>query len=160
MMWNGRLFGTSRGVSPERPLSGAGGENHLRANQCFCAPLGGIRAAVEKKILTSGIMHACIRHNVDIVMTGSIRDDGPIPGVTTDVVEAQKIMREKLGDVSHVLLLGTVQHSLAVASMLAPSVKTICVDINPAAVDHIVDQQPFQSIGPGYRRRAVFARAG
>jgi len=45
------------------------------------------------------------------------------------------------------LLLGTVQHSLAVASMLAPPVKTICVDINPATVDLIVDQQPFQSIG-------------
>jgi lysine-ketoglutarate reductase/saccharopine dehydrogenase-like protein (TIGR00300 family) len=140
------LFGTSRGVSPHRPLSGAGGENHLRAINVLRA-MGGIRSAVEKKILTSGIMHACIRNNVDIVLTGSIRDDGPIPGVTTDVVEAQKIMREKLGDVSHVLLLGTVQHSLAVASMLAPSVKTICVDINPAAVDHIVDQQPFQSIG-------------
>jgi lysine-ketoglutarate reductase/saccharopine dehydrogenase-like protein (TIGR00300 family) len=140
------LFGTSRGVSPDRPLSGKGGENHLRAINVLRA-MGGIRSAVEKKILTSGIMHACIRHNVDIVLSASIRDDGPIPGVTTDVVQAQKIMREKLGDVSHVLLLGTVQHSLAVASMLAPSVKTICVDINPAAVAHIVDQQPFQSIG-------------
>jgi hypothetical protein len=56
-------------------------------------------------------------------------------------------MREKLRDVTHVLLLGTVQHSLAVASMLGPSVKTISVDINPSAVDLIVDQQPFQSIG-------------
>jgi hypothetical protein len=67
--------------------------------------------------------------------------------VTTDVVEAQKIMRDKLTDVTHVLLLGTVQHSLAVASLLAPSVKTICVDINPTAVSLIVNQQPFQSIG-------------
>src|SRR5207248_860375 len=74
-------------------------------------------------------------------------DEGTIPGVTTDVVEEQKIMREKLADVTHVLLLGTVEHSLAVASMLAPSVKTICVDINPAAVALIVNQQPFQSIG-------------
>jgi hypothetical protein len=56
-------------------------------------------------------------------------------------------MREKLVDVTHVLLLGTVQHSLAIASMLAPSIKTICVDINPATVALIVNQQPFQSIG-------------
>ena len=140
------LFGTARGISTERPVSGASHENHLRAINVIRA-LGGLRGAVEKTILTSGIMHACIRHNVDIVLTGSIRDDGPIPGVTTDVVEAQKIMREKLADVSHVLLLGTVQHSLAVASLLSPAVKTICVDINPAAVAHIVDQQPFQSIG-------------
>ena len=140
------LFGTSRGISPDRPLPGAGHENHLRAINALRAA-GGIKPAVEKKLLTSGIMHACVRNNVDIVLTGSIRDDGPIPGVTTDVVEAQKIMREKLVDVTHVLLLGTVQHSLAIASMLAPSVKTICVDINPAAVALVVNQQPFQSIG-------------
>ena len=140
------LFRTSRGLSPDRHIPGAGHENHLRALNTLRAT-GGIRGAVDKKILTSGIMHACVRKNVDIVLTGSIRDDGPIPGVTTDVVEAQKIMREKLADVTHVLLLGTVHHSLAVASMLAPSVKTICVDINPAAVASIVNQQPFQSIG-------------
>ena len=140
------VFGTSGGVSLDRPLPGVGHENHLRAVNLLRG-LGGIRSAVDKKILTSGIMHACIRKNVDIVMTGSIRDDGPIPGVTTDVVEAQKVMREKLIDVTHVLLLGTVQHALAVASMLSPSVKTICVDINPAAVALIVNQQPFQSIG-------------
>jgi hypothetical protein len=92
-------------------------------------------------------MHSCIRHKVDIILTGSLRDEGPIPGVTTDVVVAQKIMREKLADVTHVLLMGTVQHSLAVAAMLTPQVKTICVDINPSAVARIIDQQPFQSIG-------------
>jgi lysine-ketoglutarate reductase/saccharopine dehydrogenase-like protein (TIGR00300 family) len=140
------LFGTSRGISLDRPLPGAGHENHLRAINALRGA-GGIGPAVEQKILTSGIMHACVRNNVDIVLTGSIRDDGPIPGVTTDVVDAQKIMREKLVDVTHLLLLGTVQHSLAIASMLAPSVKTICVDINPATVALIVNQQPFQSIG-------------
>jgi lysine-ketoglutarate reductase/saccharopine dehydrogenase-like protein (TIGR00300 family) len=140
------LFGTSGGMSLGRPLPGVGHENHLRAVNLLRA-MGGIQQAVKKKALTSGIMHACVRKNVDIVLTGSIRDDGPIPGVTTDVVEAQKIMREKLADVTHVLLLGTVQHALAVASMLSPSVKTICVDINPAAVALIVNQQPFQSIG-------------
>ena len=92
-------------------------------------------------------MHACVRHNVDIVLTGSIRDEGPIPGVTTDVVEAQKVMREKLADVTHVLLLATIQHSLAVASMLAPTVKTVCVDIDPSAVERAVEHQPLQSIG-------------
>jgi hypothetical protein len=108
---------------------------------------GGIASAVDKKILTSGLMHACVIHKVDIVLTGSIRDEGPIPGVTTDVVEAQKIMRAKLADVTHVLLLGTIQHSLAVATMLAPTVKTVCVDIDPSAVERAVEHQPLQSIG-------------
>ena len=140
------LFGTSLGVHPERALLSGGHENQLRAINTL-RECGGISAAVERKILKSGIMHACVRKNVDIVLTGSIRDDGPIPGVTTDVVEAQRVMRERLADVTHVLLLGTVQHSLSVASMLAPTVKTICVDIDPASVARVIKQQPFQSIG-------------
>lgn len=140
------LFGTSRGKNPERALAGGGHENHLRAVNMIRA-CGGIAAVVQKKILTTGIMHACVKHKVDIVLTGSIRDEGPIPGVTTDVVEAQKIMREKLADVTHVLLLGTVQHSMAVASMLAPTVKTVCVDIDSASVERAVEHQPLQSIG-------------
>jgi hypothetical protein len=67
--------------------------------------------------------------------------------VTTDIIEAQKIMRAKLADVTHVLLLGTVHHSLAIAAMLAPTVKTVCVDIDQGAVDRAVEHQPLQSIG-------------
>jgi lysine-ketoglutarate reductase/saccharopine dehydrogenase-like protein (TIGR00300 family) len=140
------LFGTSLGKNPERAFAAGGHENHLRAINTLRA-CGGIAAAVQKKVLTSGVMHACVKHKVDIVLTGSIRDEGPIPGVTTDVVEAQKIMREKLADVTHVLLLGTVQHSMAVASMLAPTVKTVCVDIDSASVERAVEHQPLQSIG-------------
>ena len=140
------LFGTSLGKDPDRAFAGGGHENHMRAINTIRA-CGGIAAAVQKKILTCGILHACVKHKVDIVLTGSIRDEGPIPGVTTDVVEAQKIMREKLADVTHVLLLGTVQHSMAVASMLAPTVKTVCVDIDSASVERAVEHQPLQSIG-------------
>ena len=83
------LFGTSLGINPERAFAVVGSENHLRAINII-RECGGIAAAVQKKILTRGIMHACVQHKVDIVLTGSIRDEGPIPGVTTDVVEAQK----------------------------------------------------------------------
>lgn len=140
------LFGTSLGVNPEWALPGGGHENHLRAINIL-RECGGIAAAVDQKILKSGIMYSCVRSQVDIVLTGSIRDEGPIPGVTTDVVEAQKVMREKLSDITHVMLLGTVQHSLAVAGMLAPTVKTVCVDIDPSAVQKAMEHQPFQTIG-------------
>ena len=140
------LFGTSLGVNPDLAVARGGHENQMRAINTI-REAGDISAAVQKKILTRGIMHACVRHKVDIVLTGSIRDEGPIPGVTTDVVEAQKVMREKLADVTHVLLLATIQHSLAVASMLAPSVKTVCVDIDPSTVEQAVEHQPLQSIG-------------
>jgi lysine-ketoglutarate reductase/saccharopine dehydrogenase-like protein (TIGR00300 family) len=140
------LFGTSLGMSPDLAFARGGHENLIRAVNVI-REAGGIATAVEKNILTGGIMYACVRHNVDIVLTGSIRDEGPIPGVTTDAIEAQKVMRKKLADVTHALLLASLQHSLAVASMLAPTVKTVCVDIDPSAVERAVEHQPLQSIG-------------
>jgi lysine-ketoglutarate reductase/saccharopine dehydrogenase-like protein (TIGR00300 family) len=140
------LFGTSLGMNPELAFARGGHENHLRAINTI-REAGGISAAVHQKILTQGIMHASVRHDVDIVLTGGIRDEGPIPGVTTDVIEAQKIMRTKLADVTHVILLAAIQHSLAVASMLATNVKTVCVDIDPTAVERAIEHQPLQSIG-------------
>jgi lysine-ketoglutarate reductase/saccharopine dehydrogenase-like protein (TIGR00300 family) len=140
------LFGTALGLNPELAFARGGHENHLRAINMI-RDAGGIAQAVDQKILTSGILHACVRHRVDIVLTGGIRDEGPIPGVTTDVIEAQRVMRSKLADVTHVMLLATVEHSLALASMLAPNVKTVCVDIDPVAVDRAIEHQPLQSIG-------------
>ena len=141
------LFGTSLGMSLKRSaLVDRGHENHMRAINAI-REAGGITAAVEKKILTRGIMHACVRHGVDIVLAGSIRDDGPIPGVNTDAIEAQKIMRDKLQDVALVLMMGSMLHSIAVANMLSAAVKLVVVDIDPSAVAKITGQQSFQSIG-------------
>ena len=140
------LFGTSSGVSAERAVAPVGHQNQMRAVNIL-RQTGGVAGAMEKGILTRGVMHTCSRHKVDIVLTGSIRDEGPIPGVATDVVEGQKIMRDKLADITHVLLLSTLEHSLAIAAMLGPTVKTVCVDINSAAVDRAVEQQPLRSIG-------------
>ena len=140
------LFGTSLGANPDLAVARGGHENHLRAINTI-REAGGISPAVHQKILTEGILHTCVRHEVDIVLTGGIRDEGPIPGVTTDVIEAQKVMRTKLADVTHIILLAALQHSLAIASMLAPDVKTVCVDIDPPAVDRAIEHQPLQSIG-------------
>src|SRR6267378_6007662 len=140
------LFGTSLGISLDLAFARGGRENLMRAVNSI-REAGGIAEAVAKNILTSGIMHACVRNNIDIVLLGSIRDEGSIPGATTDTIEAQKMMREKLADVTHALLLATIRHSLAVASMLAPTVKLVCVDIDASAVERVVEQQPLQSIG-------------
>ena len=141
------LFGTSLGVNLERSaLVDHGHENHMRAINTVRSA-GGIAEAVSKKILTRGIMHACVKHQVDIVLTGSIRDDGPLPGVVTDTVAAQKIMREKLGDVALVLMMGSITQSIAVSNMLPAAVRIVMVDINPSAVSKITEQQAFQSVG-------------
>jgi lysine-ketoglutarate reductase/saccharopine dehydrogenase-like protein (TIGR00300 family) len=140
------LFGTSLGLSPDVAIARGGHENHLRAINTI-RELGGIADAVREKVLTGGIMHACVQHDVDIVLMGAIGDEGPIPGVTTNVIECEKILRDKLGDVTHVMLLATLRYSLAIGAFLANNVKTVCVDINPPAVERAVERQPLQSIG-------------
>jgi len=108
---------------------------------------GGISRAVEKGVLRQGIMYQCIKHKVDVVLAGSIRDDGPLPEVITDVVAAQKMMRSKLGGVTIALMMCTMLHSIAVGNLLPANVKTICVDINPSVVTKLSDRGTFQAIG-------------
>jgi len=140
------LFGTSLGISLDLAFARGGRENVMRAVNAI-RHAGSVAAAVEKNLLTSGIMHACVRNNVDVVLTGSIRDEGSFPGATTDAIEGQKVLREKLADVTHALLLASIRHSLAAVSMLAPTVKIVCVDIDASALERVVEQQPLQSIG-------------
>jgi len=92
-------------------------------------------------------MYACVKSGVEFLLTGSIRDDGPLPGVITDSLEAQRVMREKFEGVTLALLLGTMLHSFAVANLLPASVRTLVVDINPAAVAKLTNQQTFQALG-------------
>ncbi|HZZ73002.1 MAG TPA: TIGR00300 family protein [Pirellulales bacterium] len=141
------LFGTSLGVYLEQgALAEAGHEHHLRAiNRIRRA--GSIAAAVEQKILTSGIMYECVRHGVDFLLAGSIRDDGPLPDVITDSLDAQQQMREKLRGVSFCLMIATTLHSVAVGNLLPAWVKVVCVDINPSTVIKLNDRGSFQTVG-------------
>jgi lysine-ketoglutarate reductase/saccharopine dehydrogenase-like protein (TIGR00300 family) len=141
------IFGTSLGVYLDRQgLAEAGHEHHLRAiNRIRRA--GSIRKAVDDGILTSGIMYECIRHDVDFVLAGSIRDDGPLPEVITDVIVAQRKMREKIRDVTFCLMVATTLHSVAVGNLLPSSVKVVCVDINPSTVIKLTDRGSFQTVG-------------
>lgn len=141
------LYGTSLGVYLERgALADEGHENHMRAINTIRGA-GGLASAVQKGILRRGIMHACLKRKIDFVLAGSIRDDGPLPEVITDVVEAQKAMRARLEGVTLALMMGTMLHSIAVGNLLPASVKTICVDINPSVVTKLTDRGTFQAIG-------------
>jgi lysine-ketoglutarate reductase/saccharopine dehydrogenase-like protein (TIGR00300 family) len=141
------LFGTSLGVSITRGESIEHGHaHHLRAINTV-RRLGGIKAAVEKGVLTSGIMYECIQGGVDLVLAGSIRDDGPLPEVITDTLEAQKRMRESVRDVGFALMIATALHSIATGNLLPAWVKVVCVDINPATVTKLADRGTFQTVG-------------
>jgi lysine-ketoglutarate reductase/saccharopine dehydrogenase-like protein (TIGR00300 family) len=141
------LYGTSLGVYLSRAaLADEGHENHIHAINTIRGA-GGITQAVEKGVLRQGIMYQCVKHGVDFVLAGSIRDDGPLPEVITDVVAAQKEMRAKVGGVTIAIMMGTMLHSIAVGNLLPASVKTICVDINPSVVTKLTDRGTFQAIG-------------
>ena len=141
------LFGTSLGVHLDRgDLAEAGHEHHLRAiNRIRRA--GGIKQAVERGILTSGIMYECVKNDVEFLLAGSIRDDGPLPDVTTDVLVAQRQMRAAIRDISFCLMIATTLHSIAVGNLLPAWVKVVCVDINPSTVIKLNDRGSFQTVG-------------
>jgi lysine-ketoglutarate reductase/saccharopine dehydrogenase-like protein (TIGR00300 family) len=108
---------------------------------------GSIRKAVEDGIVTGGIMYECVKNNVPFVLAGSIRDDGPLPDVITDVMVAQDKMREHIEGCGMVLMIATLLHSIAVGNCLPSYVKTICVDINPSSVTKLMDRGTMQAIG-------------
>lgn len=141
------LFGTSLGVHlADASVAETGHEHHLRAinriRRC-----GSIRGAVEQGVLKSGIMYECVQHDVDFLLAGSIRDDGPLPDVITDSLEAQRLMRSAIRDVSFCLMIATMLHSVAVGNLLPAWVKVVCVDINPSTVIKLSDRGSFQTIG-------------
>ena len=141
------MFGTSLGISMEEgtPMPG-GHEHHLRAINTI-RRCGGIAAAVEQGVLTSGLMYTCVKTGTPFVLAGSIRDDGPLPEVITDVVAAQKAMRPYAQRAGACLMLSTMLHSIAVGNLLPASVRTVCIDINPAVVTKLADRGSFQTIG-------------
>lgn len=141
------LYGTSLGVSLTEGIPvERGHEHHLRAINTI-RRAGGIRAAVEQGILTSGIMHACVRHGVEVVLAGSIRDDGPLPDVITDTQVAQDEMRRVVrSGVSMALMLASMLHGIATGNLLPAEVTTVCVDIEPAVVTKLSDRGTFQNI--------------
>jgi len=141
------LFETSLGVYLDRGQSAEGGHgHHMRAINTIRAA-GGIRRAVERGILTRGVMYRCVTEGIPFVLAGSIRDDGPLPEVITDVVRAQEAMRRHLRGVGLVLMVATTLHSIAVGNLLPASVRTVCVDINPAVVTKLIDRGSSQAAG-------------
>jgi len=141
------LFGTSLGVDLESGRAIEGGHrHHMRAiNAIYRA--GGLRQAVEQGVLKSGVMHECIRRDVQFVLAGSIRDDGPLPDTVMNLIEAQDRYTDALHGVKLVLVLSTMLHGIGVGNMLPAWVRLVCVDINPAVVTKLADRGSSQTIG-------------
>jgi lysine-ketoglutarate reductase/saccharopine dehydrogenase-like protein (TIGR00300 family) len=141
------LYGTSLGVDLSHGHGVEHGhEHHIRALNTIRKE-GSIQAAVDNGVLTGGIMHALVRQQKDFVLVGSVRDDGPLPDVYTDVIEGQRAMRAQLTDVGFCLMVATMLHSVATGNILPASIPLVCVDINPATVTKLADRGSSQARG-------------
>ena len=141
------LLGTSLGVrASDGRLEQHGHRNHMRAINAINRA-GGIKEAVEKSVLRKGVMYECVRAGIPFVLAGSLRDDGPLPGVITDMNEAQDAYAAQLRDAGVVLCLSSMLHSIAVGNMLPAWVRIVCVDINPAVPTKVSDRGTGQAVG-------------
>jgi lysine-ketoglutarate reductase/saccharopine dehydrogenase-like protein (TIGR00300 family) len=141
------LFGTSLGVDLAKG-SGVphGHEHHIRAINTI-RQAGSIAAAVESGVLTGGVMHAMVEAGKPFVLVGSVRDDGPLPDVHTDVIDGQRAMRAQLPGVGFAIMVATMLHSIATGNILPASIPLVCVDINPATVTKLADRGSAQAMG-------------
>ncbi|MDR1820111.1 MAG: TIGR00300 family protein [Methanobrevibacter sp.] len=140
------LYGTSLGVCIKTGNAvNKGHRNHIRAINEINAQ-GSIKDAVENGVLKKGIMYECVKNNVPYVLAGSIRDDGPLPDVITDSIEAQELMRYYSQDTDMVIMIATMLHSIATGNIISSKVKSICVDINPATVTKLSDRGSAQVV--------------
>ena len=150
------IFGTTLGMTGAGEATSGGHGLHMRAiNQVRAA--GSIAKAVEQGIIKDGIMHACVVHNVPFVLTGSIRDDGPLPDVVTDTLEAQDAMKRHTTRATMAILIATALHAIATGNMLPAFVTepdgslrelgTICVDSSEFVVSKLKDRGTHQAFG-------------
>jgi len=140
-------LGTSLGMNVhDATLAYHGHRNHMDAiNAVFRA--GSIANMVKTKKLTRGIMYQCVKNKIPFVLAGSIRDDGPLPDVITDVAEAQREYKKILKNANMVIMISTMLHSIATGNMLPANVKVIVVDINQPTVTKLMDRGTWQALG-------------
>lgn len=140
-------LGTSLGMNVnDGTLAVRGYRNHMQTiNSVFKA--GSIVKMVKSKQLSKGIMYECVKKNIPYVLAGSIRDDGPLPDVITDVVVAQQKYKEVLQNAKMVIMASTMLHSIATGNMLPADVKIIIIDINQPTVTKLMDRGTWQAVG-------------
>ena len=141
------MFGTSLGIDLKTGEAVEHGHrNHLRAINAVRGA-GSLAEAHQRGMLGTGIIAAALEHDVEMVLAGSIRDDGPMPGVITDAVVAQGRMRAAARGVTVAVMAASMLHAIATGNLLPATVRTVVVDINPAVVTKIADRGTAQAVG-------------
>ncbi|MBM4274387.1 MAG: hypothetical protein FJ134_08010 [Deltaproteobacteria bacterium] len=111
------LFQTALGqeIYSKRPVH-LGHYKHLDAIN-LVRRAGSLDRAMETGLIQNGVMHALWQQRIPYVLAGSIRDDGPLPEVVTDVMEAQDAMRALASRATTVIAVATQLHGIAAGNM-------------------------------------------
>ena len=141
------LFGTSLGVDLSRGVGVQGGHRHHLQAINLVRRAGSIKQAVEQGVVAGGVMHACVKHDVDYVLAGSIRDDGPLPDTHMDLLQAQQAYAKAIEGCDMILMLSSMLHAIGTGNMAPAGVKLVCVDISPAVVTKLADRGSVESVG-------------
>ncbi len=150
------VVGTTLGMTSEGLPTENGHAAHMRAINAV-RRAGSIANAVKSGVVGSGIMHACVVEEVPFVLAGSLRDDGPLPDVITDMVAAQDATRAHTIKATMAVMIATALHSIAVGNMLPAyyddpqrgicELPTICVDASEFLVSKLKDRGTHQAVG-------------
>ena len=153
----GALLGTALGQDIYTQRSHPNGHyNHLdvinKVRRC-----GSIANFLAENHIDNGIMHSLEKNRVPYVLTGSIRDDGPLPEVIASAYEGQNAMRGLVKKATTVICLATMLHTIATGNMTpsytvteAGAVRPVflyCVDASEFAVNKLMDRGSLSSIG-------------
>ena len=112
------LFGTALGQEVySKRAAPLGHYHHLDAINRIRGT-GSIEKGVSEGTVNTGVMRALINKKVPYVLAGSIRDDGPLPGVIADVYTAQDRMRSLARRATTVIALATQLHAIATGNMV------------------------------------------
>ncbi|MBC3795851.1 hypothetical protein GH810_01220 [Acetobacterium paludosum] len=120
-----------------------------RARNC-----GSFENLIEKYKIEDGIISACIKNKIPMVLAGSIRDDGPLPSVYANAYDAQDALRVHTKKATTVICLATQLHTIATGNM-TPSYQVVdgvvrpvyfySVDISEFVVNKLKDRGSLSS---------------
>ncbi len=147
------MFGTSLGVYLEHgDLAEHGHEHHIRAINELRRH-GSFASAIKAGVFNDGIVYHLVELGAEFLFGGSVRDDGPLPEIETEMLDVQRRLRDIIwgenGDdlIGYCIVVGTMLHGIATGNCLPASVPLVCVDINQATVTKLMDRGSHQSLG-------------
>ena len=143
------LMGTALGQDIYTQKTCPGGHYHHLDVINLVRRSGSIPQFVEDHKISDGIMYSVVKHHVPFVLAGSIRDDGPLPEVISDVYAAQDAMRSLVREATTIICLATQLHTIATGNM-TPSFRKVgdvirplylyTVDISEFVVNKLADR--------------------